>query len=1136
MKHPKIQGLKMSKVVICFAALVTVFIMMPDKAYAGYNDLPTYLPEMVDPADTGGQYINLAMGGNDPGSGYGADFLSNQLIVYARDSGPQQVRFGIVNRNMGAPACSGYAIDYTVWRIDSNGLEQGIGGLGSVVIGNCTIGPGYGNNNQAYVIDIAPGVLQLSSRLEDEGSYKAKLELRIVSTDGQPVHSATFRPNIDSSRGRLGYARGSNYSVYPSLNQSFENTLSMRFRQPCNVTENNKRLLWKDDDYVDPSPNPPGSPSGDNNDGNGTQSQWDSPRARVYEYLNLSRTGRNGNQRGTIYGNAGWGGTTVDLSPSYAYELLLESVDGGNGIMFHQPYDSGDFYFKCINFSVDSLVSSAADPWVELGASVSFTHTVNSSSSSGDNPIFTGRNANLNYDPNNPNALPGGSYDSLNRPGAVPLGSYTVADNELGTKTVGSAANLLSQQYCQRYSIAPRTVLNNVPTDPGPYVGAFACSTVVGGKTSAQAHRPGGGDELAENGDSVQFAPGLNTQNYTTSGGWQGYTIDCSWKLTRQPPAAGKVDIAGAGNSGSCDGTITANGPTNFAATTFVVPNTAEYPIGTKVCIEVTIHSASSRSRGVVNNAFIGNATAPSCYTVSAKPIVRTYVGDVIAGGRFGQNGTAGEGKINANTKSGFLYAGSGVEFAAIAANQITGFSSATMRTLGGSSPLPGTGLTFSNNSPTSLGSYFSSNSREVKDWFVGTMEGTTRDAPQTTPGPSINNAGFAAYADGGQTYFAPSANKTLTISAISNFTQSHTVYVDGDVIITGNIVANEASIVTGGGDVGSIPYFTVIAKGNIYISKDVTRLDGLYIAQPKDVSGGKNNDKDSGIIYTCKDPTDGASYSTANLYYSCDSKLTINGAFVSQKTKFLRTNGTLAQIAKTEDAVDPIGTPGINSGGWSWLGTTPDLNAAGCNDAGVKKVQLKVEHDLNWSNGDNYFCYKSDYELHFVDGDKLGAPASILSSLAANCASFNNTDANTGDVHSSVWSKAYLCAFTPPVVPLVSTPVDVGFEVLYGSTACSPGKEGVGIRESEWNPPGSESNRNPWGPGKVLLCYFPDRITTPGIPEKYEQLKFGDGKIAEAFRLSPEFYLGNPAFKPRSDRSDGNGEYDSILTLPPIL
>lgn len=89
-----------------------------------------------------------------------------------------------------------------------------------------------------------------------------------------------------------------------------------------------------------------------------------------------------------------------------------------------------------------------------------------------------------------------------------------------------------------------------------------------------------------------------------------------------------------------------------------------------------------------------------------------------------------------------------------------------------------------------------------------------------------------------------------------------------------------------------------MIATGNIYISPNVTELDGVYTTQPLSVAAG-------GKIYTCSPPlasltaTDNIPASfIANAYTGCSNQLTVYGSFVANQVVMMRTFGSLRDEA----------------------------------------------------------------------------------------------------------------------------------------------------------------------------------------------------------------------------------------------
>jgi hypothetical protein len=268
--------------------------------------------------------------------------------------------------------------------------------------------------------------------------------------------------------------------------------------------------------------------------------------------------------------------------------------------------------------------------------------------------------------------------------------------------------------------------------------------------------------------------------------------------------------------------------------------------------------------------------SAPNnCGEVQNRPYIRAYGADVFGGGQFGTAGGSGSIQAYYKDSSG---AGSGAEFAALAIDTITGFTSASLRAA--SAPLPPDGLTFANVGDGSPGNFVGA--RAVTDYFADGLKAETQ--PQNRNTVQIIAGTFA---DKEQTYIR---NNRVTFNPGagdgSGYSKRHAFFVEGDVLIRNDIVYNTS----GWASIADIPSFALVVKGNIYIDKDVSRLDGMYVAQP--------NGPNTGKIYTCSNGFD--LYVEAQLYGACNRKLEVNGAFVAQQVKFLRTFKTLSDVPFT--------------------------------------------------------------------------------------------------------------------------------------------------------------------------------------------------------------------------------------------
>lgn len=329
--------------------------------------------------------------------------------------------------------------------------------------------------------------------------------------------------------------------------------------------------------------------------------------------------------------------------------------------------------------------------------------------------------------------------------------------------------------------------------------------------------------------------------------------------------------------------------PRTFAAgsTTITTEVVTNLPANRTICRSLWVNPAHSGN---------GSEGREACVVVASKPYMRVYGGDVSAGNGFSSGATAttctnnsGASIVGWNKEAGGAYAGAGAQFAAMALRSIYDFASAQ----GNSGGAPaGAGLAFSNAGAS--GGVFGGNFGSlpcIPDFYAR--------RPATSPfGGSLTSTGSGAYA----------ANGPLTISGNISGSNRISLFVEGNVIINGNIRYTSGSWPT----VRDIPLFQLVATGNIYIANGVTQLDGLYIAQG---SGGTN-----GIIYTC---TSGSTpYVTTALGSNCGTKLTVNGSFIARSVQFMRSAGTLAGSNVSETAASGQGAEVFNYSPAMWLVT----------------------------------------------------------------------------------------------------------------------------------------------------------------------------------------------------------------------
>lgn len=382
----------------------------------------------------------------------------------------------------------------------------------------------------------------------------------------------------------------------------------------------------------------------------------------------------------------------------------------------------------------------------------------------------------------------------------------------------------------------------------------------------------------AEPGDSVTF-----TYRVTNSGPTSAANIQCrTYANTHTGSFTAPNPATSSGPAGPGTGCPRTFNPGNTQIATETVNN---LPANRTVCRSLWVNPAHSGA---------GSEGREVCVRVASKPYMRVYGGDVSAGNGFSSGATAttctnnaGAAIVGWNRESAGAFAGAGAQFGVMALNRIFDFASAQGNA--GGAPA-GSGLAFSNASAS--GGTFGGNFGSlpcIPDLYA--------KRPATSAfGPNLTAMGSGAYA----------ANGPLTINGNINGNERISLFVNGNVIIDGNITYSGGAWATP----NDIPLFQLVATGNIYIVGSVTQLDGLYVAQG---SGGNN-----GIIYTC---TSGATPVATNaLGSNCGSKLTVNGSFIARSVQFMRSAGTLARSTAAETAAGGQGAEVFNYSPIMWL------------------------------------------------------------------------------------------------------------------------------------------------------------------------------------------------------------------------
>ncbi|HTE22435.1 MAG TPA: hypothetical protein VK674_05345 [Candidatus Limnocylindria bacterium] len=261
---------------------------------------------------------------------------------------------------------------------------------------------------------------------------------------------------------------------------------------------------------------------------------------------------------------------------------------------------------------------------------------------------------------------------------------------------------------------------------------------------------------------------------------------------------------------------------------------------------------------------------------VIERPYFRTYGGDVFVGG--GQ----GAGCAPPDTDAGILgvthttHTAAGSQLANFALGFIMETASAQVRN-GGANPKD---LSFANTNPQLDGAI--PGAGLYTTYGGGLNTGSVVCAPDFWVGAtSIQPAG----------YRQPATNLGMG--------QRRTVYVDGDAFIDGNITYANGNYA----NLGQIPSFRLIARGNIYVAPGVSELNGLFVAQPR--AGAAANT--TGRFYTCYP---GHIPTAADMNGVCRSTdLTVYGAVVAELIKLTRSGGSAHQSTAAERYTNTLGT-----------------------------------------------------------------------------------------------------------------------------------------------------------------------------------------------------------------------------------
>ncbi len=662
-----------------------------------------------------------------------------------------------------------------------------------------------------------------------------------------------MRGQDETNYSRVGFAAtqsgGYNMSlVHAPLNGSVRETYTLQFKAPCTTTTGFD-LRWYDADRP-----PTGIP-------NDTSIRWVLRNDTTGQTLSsvqmafFSRISENAflggeeQSAGTRINNS----SLMRVQAGDRYTWSWYDVLGNNGVQMQLPFDEPDYDSACpppdnppsgnVAVSCTGLTISGAEDPDRPNQSVQYDVYYD-----GGNGIGTGfADANTNA----------GTFDFISR--NVPLGSRIAVGfyNYTSTGSIdNSKARWVSGIVYSPDPSCPNFIINEDPS-----------VSIISGDTELPIVVRLGNTFRARNIYSPTSYIGVN-----------GVDVTCRYKIIRANTGvevnigtnfSGTVNIPGTATGYACSGDINVAG-NNLVAGDRVCVQGSVNPRTGRVAANGTITSAKNASTLVTFNN--------ECIRVVNRPFVSFYGGDVSAGAAYGPVA----GPFTCNTARGIAtfnrssggYLGSGVEFAAQAAGNISGFSSS--RGVGANPKR----LSFTNtDGNATFGGGFGC-ARSIPNYFSATAGQSFQNRPV------LNLASITASGN----YFFTNPAGVRVWGTLPQGVRAN-IYIRGNVFVEDNI-----TYATGpGGNWGAItdiPALRLYTEGDIHINRTVTTMYGFYFAQPVNAATG-------GQIYTCSSAP-GAQVSVANMFADCNTKLTVRGGFTAKKVNLLRSrlslrNGTAA-------------------------------------------------------------------------------------------------------------------------------------------------------------------------------------------------------------------------------------------------
>jgi hypothetical protein len=788
-----------------------------------------------------------------------------------------------------------------------------------------------------------------------------------------------------------------------------------------------------------------------------------------------------------------------------AYTVVEAWIHDPSAGTWHYSYKVegvSNCYSATCSISVDGNVPGGGAGDVQAGSGYSATATITNTGIEPLQGIDWAGNADANGNPSQALAIGGGTGPQLvdmNPPPNAPatIGSYTLGGGVYYAAYEVAGCSTAAVNVYQHFTLVPGAGISSTTSPENPTSVTYNTSVTYGPDPYTDPY-PG---PVNSNTNSIL--------NYVPRGGG-ATTVD-------------NVPVSGSYNNASYSNTY--NGPDSLHY---------RGEGGDQFCPVMAIDNATGWIGPGGSELDKASATSNAgCMTVENRPFFKTFNGGISSGGGFKATNPSGSGGgelAGWNNDTGTYPSltsgdyGSSAQLNALALINIVGFASGQ----GYSPPSFGaspTNLTFANN-PTNVSG--DSYSPSLDGAFDPTGGGYYLN-DQTAP-----TSGDVTNAPGPQTPLP-----AMTINPGDN----KSIFATGDVYISGNIMYNTSGWSYNVGN-SNIPSFVLHATGNIYISRGVTQLDGVYIAR--------------GEIYTCSDDIDGLPYKAmpANeLFDNCKQQLTVNGSFVAGQVNMMRTFGSLRDETPVSTSMTPAPGPQIGFA-WTSSGGTP---GSSCGTSSTPVCGIPGMQCNHFSEGgapgsstweDNYLCVpaSSPETVCYEEGTPYGC---------TGC-NFQQIDPSSSPYYSAMpgyWQDNAICpnnysiGFSWGSPPLgwsfpPNLPNDWHIDPANGEKYAAVYETSTRyctLLYEDADPTTASNGDLVWEHTYICESLAPT-IPQPShfeAPSPLSCTNNGGGWIstqtcaAEVFNFSPELYLSSPNVAPPSN---GAPEWDAVTGLPPVL